>query len=349
MIGLLLFRFRPRAGAALAALCGLLAGGVQALETTSVSGPVQVRVELSPDSPVIGDPMVLRIEALAETGVEVLMPAFGEALDRFRIVDFVPRERLTEDGLTLHTQRYTLQAPASGEHSLPPILLEFIDHRPGMTPAPEDLDAYEILTEAIAFEVLSVVPDSASADLSPPMDRLGPLGGGGAYWKWWLAAGLVLALACPLAWRAWRNWSAEAAVRSAWEVANGELQTLLAGPLPSEARIGAFFVDLSGIVRRYLENRFSVRSPELTTEHFLEEVGGSPDLGGEHQRLLRDFLRQCDLVKFAHHFPPPETIRETIQKARRFIDDTREMPEARALDPAEQEANDRAKLEVSAP
>ena len=64
---------------ALLASGSLVAGGAHGLETSSVSGPVQVRVELTPDSPVIGDPMVLRIEALAEAGVEILMPAFGEA------------------------------------------------------------------------------------------------------------------------------------------------------------------------------------------------------------------------------------------------------------------------------
>ena len=345
----LLMHRGARRWAALLAGCSLLAGGAHALETSSVSGPVQVRVELTPDSPVIGDPMVLHIEALAEAGVEVLMPAFGEALDRFRIVDFVPREQLTEEGLTLHSQRYTLQAPASGEHSLPPILLEFIDHRPGMTPAPEDLDAYEILTEGLAFEVISVVPDSASADLSPPMDRLGPRGGHSNDWKWLLAGGFVLALAIPFALRAWRDWSAKAAVRSAWDMANDELEALLASPLPGEARIGGFFVDLSGIVRRYLENRFSVRSPELTTERFLEEVSGSPDLGTEHQRLLRDFLNQCDLVKFAHHLPDKEAIRETVRKARRFIDETREIHEAANLEAAENPDSAQPRAGMAAP
>ena len=306
----------------------LLGGAAPALETQSVSGPVTVRIELSPEDPVIGDPIILRIEAVAEAGVEILMPAFGEALDRFRIVDFVPRESLTEEGRSLHTQLYTLQAPASGEHTLPPILLEFIDHRPGQVSAPDDLDAYEILTESMPFAIASVVPDSASADLSPPMDRLDPIGSGRLRWEWFLAGALLLAGLGFFGLRAWRNWSLEAAIRSAWEVANSELEILLAGPLPRGENVSAFFVELSGIVRRYLENRFSLRSPELTTERFLEVVSSSPDLGNEHQLLLRDFLNQCDLVKFAHLVPTPETVRETTHRARRFIDETRDADES---------------------
>ena len=314
-------------GALLLGLC-LLAQGAPALETRSVSGPVEVRVELSPDEPVIGDPMILYIEALAEPGVEVLMPAFGEALDRFRIVDFVPRESLTPDGQTLHSQRYTLQVPSSGEHTLPPILVEFVDHRPGQVASPDDLDAYEILTESLPFQVASVVPDSASADLSPPMEALSLSRGNGVLWQWILGGGFLLALASVFFVRAWRNWSAKAAVRTAWQMADSELQALLSGPLPQGVNTSAFFVELSGIVRRYLENRFSVRSPELTTERFLEEVSGSPDLGRPHQLLLQEFLSQCDLVKFAHVVPSPDSVRETIRKARRFVDETRDDAEA---------------------
>ena len=309
---------------ALAAALLLGPSPLAAVESRSISGPVEVRIELTPDAAQIGDPMTLEIEALAEQGIEVLMPAFGEALDRFRIVDFVPAEQLADDGRTLHRQRYTLQVPSSGEHSIPPILLEFIDHRPGQAPAPEDLDAYEILSESIPFTVESVVPDSASADLSPPMARLAPLGAGAERWPWLLGAALV-SLLCAGGVIAWRRWSSQAAVRGAWEVATAEFDALLAGPLPSDQNVGAFYVKLSGIVRRYLENRFSLRSPELTTERFLEEVSGSPDLGVEHQALLRDFLTQADLVKFAHHLPGPEAVRETVARARRFIDETREL------------------------
>jgi hypothetical protein len=322
--------FRPRrlgslAAPALAAL--LLAGAspLAALETRSVSGPVEVRIELTPDAPLIGDPMTLRIEALAGPGIEVLMPAFGEALDRFRIVDFVPRQQLNDDGRTLHSQRYTLQVPSSGEHSIPPILLEFIDHRPGQAPAPDDLDAYEILSESIPFAVESVVPDSASADLSPPMDRLDPLGAEAELWPWLLGGGVLLAVVCALGAVAWRNWANKATLQGAWEVATAELDFLLAGSLPTDRNVSAFYVKLSGIVRRYLENRFSLRSPELTTERFLEQVSESPDLGRDHRTLLSDFLIQSDLVKFAHHLPSPEAVRETVQKARRFIDETREL------------------------
>jgi hypothetical protein len=310
---------------ALSSVCGLAAGpAARALETRTQLGPVSAWVHIEPDAPVIGDPMQLTVEAVAEDGVEVLMPEFGEALDRFSIVDFVPRQELDSEGRTVFTQRYTLKAPVSGEHTLPPLLIEFVDHRPGNAPAPEGEDAYELLTDPLIFTVESLVPDAATADLSPPMESLNPLGsGGGNVWPWVLCACLAAAGASPFAYRAFVRWRDRARVVSAYELARGALDELRAGPRPSPERVDAFYVKLSGVVRRYLEDRFTLRSPELTTEGFLELASGSPDLRSSHKSQLRDFLRQSDLVKFANHIPSPEDIEKALATAESFVEETR--------------------------
>jgi hypothetical protein len=288
-------------------------------------GPVTAVVRLEPDTPVIGDAMTLSIEVLAEEGIEVLMPEFGEALERFSIIDFVPRERLDPDGRTRFSQRYTLQSPRSGEHALPAILIEFVDRRPGHDPAPEGLDAYELLTDPFSFDVASVVQGAGDLELSPPMGPL-PARGGSASSLWFWAGGLLLILLAitPFAYRAWVRLRSRAAVRSAYELARSELDVLLAGPRPSGDRIDDFFVELSGIMRRYLERRFQLRSPELTTERFLEVVSGSPDLSEMHQVLLRDFLRQSDLVKFAHVIPDAKAIQDAVNAVSSFVEETRD-------------------------
>lgn len=299
-----------------------------ALEEQTQLGPVTVLIRLEPEEPVIGDPMTLTIEALAEENIEVLMPEFGEALERYTIIDFVPREKLDPDGRTRFSQRYTLQSPRSGEHTLPAVLVEFVDRRPGHDPAPEGLDAYELLTEPLTFEVASVVLDASDLELSPPMGALSARGGVASNpWLWLAGIVLVLLGAAPFAYAAWQRLQSRAAVRSAYELARSELDALLAGPRPTGDRIDEFIVELSGIMRRYLERRFQLRSPELTTERFLEVVSGSPDLGDAHQVFLRDFLRQSDLVKFAHVIPDAKAIQEAIDAVANFVEETREQHE----------------------
>ena len=295
-----------------------------ALETSVQSGPVSATVVLTPDAAVIGDPLLLEIEAVAEPGVEVLMPDFGEALDRFAITEFVPREGLDDQGRTVWTQRYTLQAPSSGEHFLPSISIEFIDRRPGRDPAPEGMDAYELLTEALVFRIESVVAEAAAADLSPPMAELSELGAlQRSPWLWLAVALALCAGAAPFGYRAWTRWRSRVMQASAYDVACRELEALLYGPKPSSEQMDGFFVKLSGIVRRYIEGRFQLRSPEYTTEEFMLQLSRSPDLIRRHQDLLGTFLEQADLVKFAHHIPTPEDIDEALDRAKCFLEETR--------------------------
>jgi len=295
------------------------------LERTTERGPVRVRVTLDPAQPVIGDALTLTLEVLAEPGVELLMPAFGQSLDRFAIREFVPGEGIDEAGKTLATQRYILSAPRSGPQYVPPIAIEFVDRRPGMRPAPEGEDAYEVLTDRIDFEVRSVLPAASAGDLDPPLDTLAPLPAGVArgprVWMLGLVAGVLAAAALVL----WRWLAAGKTGRpSPYEVALSRLEALRARPRPEgPAAVDAFFVELSDLVRHYLEDRFGLQAPELTTEEFMDVAAGAPDLSHEHQGFLQDFLRRADQVKFARHLPEAGYVEEVLLAAGRFLEQTR--------------------------
>jgi hypothetical protein len=307
--------------------CLLLAlgAGTATIERTEQRGPVSVTIELEPDQPLIGDPVTMTIRVTAEKDIELLMPEFGEALDRFTILDFVPRRELAEDNKTLATQKYRLQPPTSGKHAIPPILIEFVDHRAGQPAAPDGQDAYEILAPRIDFTVQSVLPDDATAELKPPLGELQPLGRSAARrWSPLIALALAALALAIFAHRYWQRARQISRRRTAYEIARRRLDRLMARPRQDHSQIDAFFVELSGIVRQYLEDRFDLRAPELTTEEFLESVSDSPDLSGDHQALLRGFLRQADLVKFAGIQPSARDIDEALAAAGRFLDETQQ-------------------------
>ncbi len=90
---------------------------------------------------------------------------------------------------------------------------------------------------------------------------------------------------------------------------------------------------MSGVLRRYLEDRFGLHAPERTTEEFLRELEFGDALARGHRAELRRFLMQCDLVKFARHQPVERDHVETFELASAFVESTR---------------SDRAVLEVTA-
>lgn len=301
--------------------------GADPIEKTTTKGPVEVSVQLAPTAPVIGDPVTLTLCVTAEKDVELLMPDFGQVLERFAILDFTTADGIDGEGRTVVTQTYELQPPRSGRQSIPPVMIEFVDRRDGAQPAPEGLDAYELLTERLTFEVESVLPDDAAVDLKkiPRLrDRLS-LRGAESRSVWpWIVAIAVVAVAAPFVWWLWMAARRRARRRSAYEIALARLQRLLSASVPATDRVDRFFVELSSIVRWYLETRFDLRAPELTTEEFLDTMSQSPDLTRDHQALVREFLRKADLVKFAHFQPDQADIDQSVAAAGRFLDETRE-------------------------
>jgi len=262
----------------------------------------------------------------AEAGVEILMPEFGEALGRFEIVDFAPSENRTPTGETVGRQVYRLQPAHSGIQTIPPLRVEFVDRRPGKKPAPEGLDAFEIMTDRIALEVAPILEEGAPLELRPRHPDLGKRTTTSER-SIWIALGVLLAVLLALGPFAWRFFNAALERRrrqSAFEVARAELDSLLRGGRPTTETMDAFYVKLSLIVRTYLEDRFGLRSPELTTQEFLSEMGRSPDLARSHQSLLQSFLEEADLVKFAGHQPDAEVVGASIAAAEQFLTETRD-------------------------
>jgi len=304
----------------------LLGPTINAKEQINKVGPVKVTTSLTPDDPLIGDEVVFEIKVEPVANVEVLMPEFGEALDRYDILDFVPKQKINDDGSSVYIQRYTLQPHLSGEQSIPPILVEFVDNRPGQKATPDDFDAYEILTDRLDFTVTSVLPSDASSDLKPPLGELQPRRPMSA-WNWLVVSVLALVFISALAAGvlAVSSWRKRKSRRSAYELARQWLDHELSKPTPiTDEQIDLFFVSISKVVRTYLENRFDLRAPDLTTEEFLELAGTSSDLSREHQSLLRDFLKQADLVKFAGVKASAEEISRAASLASQFLEETRE-------------------------
>ncbi len=291
------------------------------LAVVTEEGPVKATVSLSPPTPRLGDSLVLSLTVAAEAGVVVEMPAFGDALGRFAIIDFTPRQEVASNGASTTSQRYTLEAPLSGRHRIPRLRIEYTDERGGAGAA----ETRELLTEELPFVIESVLPDGAVADtllpMRAPLEEPAP---GVAYWGTGAAIGLA-GLAALAVWL-WSRRRAMATLRereTAFERAMQRLGRLELQGVPDDAAAGPWYVELSDIVRRYIEERLAVRAPELTTEEFLREAGRNAEFSDGHRDLLADFLARCDQVKFAAHRPGAEESRRALEAARRFLAETR--------------------------
>ena len=294
-----------------------------AIAKASESGPVKAEVHVWPAKPTLDDSIYLRLDVTAPAGIRVEAP-FQEAGDdrmgRFRVIGFTKDSEHGADGSEHQIQTYTLEAPTSGKHRVPPLRLQFTDGRGSASAKPQ-----ELLTEEVSLDVAPVKEGAATGELRPAAGPLDP-DVGGLPWTWILLAAsgaMVIAAGSVLAFRAYRARRRRARQRSAYDDAIAKLRALEARGAPADADTDAWFVELSAIVRTYLERRYVIRAPELTTEEFLQEAARAKELTGEHRGLLTSFLERCDRVKFAGYRPDAQESIDTLAAARGFVEDTR--------------------------
>ena len=83
-----------------------------------------------------------------------------------------------------------------------------------------------------------------------------------------------------------------------------------------------FCILVSDTVRWYLEERFDFHAPERTTEEFLYELQGTNLLTPDQKDSLGEFLKRCDLVKFAKYEPGPPELHDLHDSALRLVEET---------------------------
>ncbi len=99
-----------------------------------------------------------------------------------------------------------------------------------------------------------------------------------------------------------------------------ELDRLLKKGLPGRGRYKDFYVELTALVRRYVQRQHGVKAPHLTTEEFFEVARSSPSFPKNALDELVDFMRKADMVKFAGVEATPETADEATSSARAYIE-----------------------------
>jgi hypothetical protein len=188
--------------------------------------------------------------------------------------------------------------------------------------------APEQLPIAIAGGDETATPRSAQPDLSQMRDITGieevpapSATGAGHIWVWPAVLIVVATFGWGLCHRR-RKRAPEAPAPVPWALA--ELESLQKLSLPETGEVAAYHTLLSHIVRRYLELRFHLPASRRTTVEFFQRLPDAKLLDHSQQVLLREFLDQCDLAKFAGAAFSVEECRSAARMARSFVEQTTE-------------------------
>ncbi|WP_145257007.1 hypothetical protein [Planctomycetes bacterium Pan216] len=274
-------------------------------------GPVKLVVELEPSKATLAERMTLTVTASAEPGVKVVPPEFGNALGPLNITRVDQQLPRMEGERNVTEEVLTLEPTEVGRFRLPPI---------GVTFEQNGEESY-LSAKRLTAEIVSNVP--ADASLSDVNAAAGPVEIP-AIWLWVTMAAVVVVLAGAglggYLWYSNQQEKREEIVLTPKQIALAELDHLLHSELDQED-VKLFYVELTGIVRRYIERTSSVHAPEQTTEEFLREIASHPTFAAHDRERLQRFLESADLVKFAGYRPGEEAVHSSVDRARNFIDE----------------------------
>jgi hypothetical protein len=284
--------------------------------------PAELRAKI--DKPVAypGDVITFTLEAEHQPEIKIELPEISDRFSEFRLITDGRALPKAKGGSILAERWYKLQADTAGSYIIDPIEVAYT--------MPDGTQA-TLRTPRIFLEVVSLLEEEGAVndirDIKPPVDisnfyRIVLL---------ILAALLGAVLLTFIGGRAFARWRRRAreqklSPRPPHEEALEALRRLLAKGLIEKGRPKEFCFEISEILRRYMHGRFDFPAIDLTTEEILPRIEDNGIVKDSLKPLVREFLTQTDLVKFAKHLPTRDELDKIIEDTRTFINETALMP-----------------------
>lgn len=282
---------------------------------TVTHGDVRLTLSIEPARVQYDRDALLTLDVEAPRGVLIGLPALDNRAQGF-ILSGSFEDPVQADGDRLSRRLHARLTPLPGvEHRIAPIPVTVTDQRS----TPPVLSWFP--TRPMVLDVAAPFDGDPGADIAVDLEPVWvypPFRVVASYVVLVLVLLAALWVAVKLLGRVRRQ--VQLMRMSPRERALKELAVLLAKDLVGRQQVKEFYLQLTMIVRRYIERAHRVRAPEQTTEEFLEAVSHDPRFTRETVARLTAFLEAADLVKFAAHQPPETDIRRAIETARNYIE-----------------------------
>lgn len=293
-----------------AALALILALPVHAAAETAA-------ITLTPERSTIGAGEPVRILGTARypAGARLAPEPAPRESETFSVLDVKLHPPEAKDGGVSQGLELTVAAFALGRQNLPALV---------WTLGLSDGSTQSLRSPPVPFEVEAPAAAAAGADikdLRPPIRPFDP-----AFLLWLLLA----AAAGAAGWALWRRLRKTKPLPPPpplppHEEALERLRSLLGSGLWERGEAKAFYVELSDILRLYLERRFGLPALRLTTPGLVREMRLA-EIDAEAARDARFVLETADLVKFARLVPDESRRDADCSAVQRVVESTAPLP-----------------------
>lgn len=273
---------------------------------------ITVKASLDTNSLKIGEQTMLTLEA-ENPSTKLVWPEINDTLTaKIQVLEISGKDTMAnkKDKQFTVRQQYRITSFDSGYHVIPPF--HFVHQQ----------DSF--FTEALLLEVKTVKVDTTKSIKGIKDIREEPL-----HWKDvlpWIGIGLmviaiILAILYFLRRRKPLTDSARVEEKPSlppYDEAITRLQELEKQQLWQKDQIKAYYVELTAIVRHYIERRYAVEAEELTSRETIKQL--EELIEEESLEALSGLLQRADMVKFARYKPVKDEHELSQQQAIQFVE-----------------------------
>ncbi|MBR5626183.1 MAG: hypothetical protein IKW74_01015, partial [Thermoguttaceae bacterium] len=305
-------------------------------------GNIHITTTVEPEHVNLTDDVYLTLNVSHDATCSLMPLTFGDGYGDFDVVGVQRSSARIENGIESSRIQLKLRPVKSGTLTFGEIPLTFkrnhsetLDNnysktsnnngQPGNGSVSDDNpsqdDTFSVTLPSGTVDVTSSRnPDSVSLDeIRSFQERIYPVP-----YLWYLGIAVVLAGIVFLIWKLVRR--ARNKKHMEKPVLARELALLRLKHL-EESNIAArdiktFYLEITSIIRWYIEQVTDILAGEKTTEEFLQEINASGAdfrFNADTRQYLASFLEFADLVKFARHTPDKMEIKEGFRNAKSFV------------------------------
>lgn len=296
---------------------------IAAVDTVTSAPGITIKTSVDRAEIYIGDLITYSLSIIHDSDVVLTPPPIGANLGAFDVKNYedLPEKRL-EDGSIRTESRFSLTTFTTGDYLIPPIPVEF------MLP---DSTRKVLISEPIPIKVKSLLAEGADTtdikELKAPIEFK-------SKWPWWYYAAAGIILLCLIGfilWRIFRHKEEEKApvdTRKPWEIASEKLAFLKEKNLPLAGEFKLYYVELTDIVREYLQRIYKIPVLDMTTYEFTS-IMDDLDMAPEMESRIKSLLNFADLVKFAKYIPESDKAIADFDEACAIVEDVKRYELAR--------------------
>lgn len=289
-------------------------------DSSSAINPFKFLVKVKPDTARIGDNIEVTVKVTYPDSLELTKPSVKPGDDI--VVKGEPEVKSkSERGKKIDTYKYKMTSFATGEVELPLFEFYYYDSEGNQNSriAPiETVHIGSVLPAEVKNDTTQV--PIKNKDIIPPK---------GLPIIWWpYAVGVaVIILLIAVYWYFFKYRvklmnMPEIPPEPPFDVAIRRLHDLESQDLPGKGKCKQFYIELTEIIRHYIDGRFEIAAAESTT-YELKRILKHHEINREQTKVIFELLTRADMIKFAKQEPHSEEPPRDFVMVKNFVVDSK--------------------------